>query len=194
MVKIISDDNVSFSVTYTDNCAGCVTPATVSDIRREFTLDTFPEHFSCTSVYDFIQGRSPNVIMVFDVCVVSSNEPTKTIVFNQDDLTRIDPYNANPQNITFSVGDYIMKAEETIYPQLPTELQSVLAQRTAVKLLEALGDSEGMKMAQQELDRMEQNSMSLIDNRVEGAPQKINNKKSPLRGATSNNLTRHRGV
>ena len=61
-------------------------------------------------------------------------------------------------------------------------------------MLEALGDTEGMRNAQQELERMEYNAMTLIDNRVEGAPQKITNRHSILKSSLSNKLYRRRGL
>ena len=159
-----------------------------------FTMSTFPEHFSCTTVYDFIQGRSPNKIIGFDREVLSTCSTAKTITFSNSQLKTIDLFSITPKDLTFSVGDYIMKAEETIIPQLPTELQPILAQRVAVKLLEALGDTEGMQNAQKELERMEYNAQTLIDNRVEGSPQKITNRHSVLKSSLSNKLYRRRGL
>lgn len=158
-----------------DVCAGCCTTT--------FTISPFPEHFSCTSTFDFIQGRSPNKISGFDRTVCSFCSTAGTITFDNCQLKTIDLFGTTPRALSFTVGDYILKAEETIVPQLPLELLPILAQRTAIKMLEALGDIEGMKMAQNELERMEYNAMTLIDNRVEGAPQKINNRHSLLRSS-----------
>lgn len=145
-----------------------------------FTLDQFPEHFATTSLFDFIQHKSPNKISGFDVSVVSTNPTLKTITFNNTDIEGFD----------LTTDDHIMKAEETFVAQLPTELQAILAQRTAVKMLEALGDAQGMQLAQNELERMEYNAQSLIDNRVEGAPQKITNRHSILKTTIGNNRLR----
>jgi dihydropteroate synthase len=79
------------------------------------------------------------------------------------------------------IGDFVMKATETIVPQLPEELHAILAQRVAIAALEALGDTEGASVAQRKLDKMEISSTDIIDNRVEGAPQKIVNRHSPLK-------------
>ena len=61
-------------------------------------------------------------------------------------------------------------------------------------MLEALGDVEGMKMAQNELERMEYNSQTLIDNRVEGAPQKVVNRHSSLKTTLQNKSFNRRGL
>lgn len=73
------------------------------------------------------------------------------------------------------VGDYIMQSEETIIPQLPTELHVILAQRVACRCLEALGDSQGLSNANTKLQEMEFKTGILIDNRVEGSPMKVVN-------------------
>lgn len=164
----------------TSICTGCCTTT--------FTVNPFPTHFSCTSVFDFVQGKSPNKITAFDRAVCSFDSAAQTITFANSQLKTVDLFSGTPMALTFSVGDHILKAEETIIPQLPAELQPILAQRTAVKMLEALGDFEGLKMAQNELERMEHNAMSLIDNRVEGAPQKIVNKHGTLRSSLNRKI------
>jgi hypothetical protein len=185
VVTILADSSsTTLTLSYTDG--DCNIGATVSGIQTVFTVSSFPTHFSCTTCFDFIQGKSPNKIIGFDRAVGSVDLSAKTLTFCNTDLTTIDLFSSTPKALSFCVGDYIMKQEETIIPQLPAELRPILAQRTAVKLLEALGDTEGMRNAQQELERMEHNAMELINNRVEGAPQKVRSNHSPLRSALSN--------
>ena len=157
------------------SCAGTTT----------FTLDTFPTHFTCALCYDFVQGKSPNKILAFDKSPSAVCSSSKTITFTKTDLTKVNLINSCVKYVTFAVGDIITQAEETIIPQLPTELQPILPQRVAVKMLEALGDTEGMQNAQKELERMEYNSMTLIDNRIEGSPKKVVSRNSPLRNIMS---------
>jgi hypothetical protein len=180
IVNILADAaTTTLAASYTNN--DCNVGATVTAVKTEFTMSSFPCHFSCTCVYDIIQGKSPNKILTFDSCVTSVCKTAKTIQFAISELTKVDILSSGTLQVGFNVGDYVMKAEETIVPQLPTELHPILAQRTTVKMLEALGDTEGMQNAQKELERMEFNAMTLIDNRAEGAPQKVRNKHSLLR-------------
>ena len=200
IVSIVSDTTATISVTYTDN--DCNIGATVECEQRTFTVTPFPTHFSCALscciniqfCFDFVQGKSPSKIIGFDRAVASVDSTAKTLTFNTSELTTVDLFSITPQQLNFEAGDYLMTAEESIVAQLPTELQPILAQRTAIKMLEALGDVEGMKMAQNELERMEYNAMTLIDNRVEGAPQKITNRHSILKSSLSNKLYRRRGL
>lgn len=185
-------DIADFSYTDNDSNVGL----TVSEIRRTFTVTSFPSHFSSTTVFDFVQGRSPNKILAFDKDISSTDSTLSTVTFNTSDLSVLDPFNGAgaTRDLSLSVGDYIMKKEEAIVPQIPTELHPILSQRVAVKMLEALGDTEGMRNAQQELERMEYNAMTLIDDRVEGAPLKVTNRNGILSGALSNRTFKGRGL
>ena len=89
------------------------------------------------------------------------------------------------QPSTLKTGDFVALAEETHVPQLPQELVPILAQRTAIKCLESLGDTESMANASRELQKMEENAYSLIDNRVEGAPRKVVQRNSQLKTNSS---------
>lgn len=177
-----------------DSRGATITNIAVGACTTVFTLNTFPTHFSTITDFDFIQGESPNKIIAFDRVVCSICATALTITFDNCQLKTIDLFSITPQALTFKVGDFIMQVEETVVPQLPAELQPILAQRTAVKMLEALGDTEGMRNAQQELERMEYNAMTLIDNRAEGSPQKITNRHSILKSSLSNKLYRRRGL
>jgi hypothetical protein len=155
----------------TCSCAGTTT----------YTVSCFPSHFTCTTTFDLVQAKSPNKILVFDIDKTASCATSKTITFTTNTITQVDICSTCTKAVTVAVGDYVMKAEETIVPQLPTELHALLAQRVTVKLLEALGDTEGMQNAQKELERMEFNAGTIIDNRSEGSPQKIVNRHSILK-------------
>lgn len=145
------------------------------------TISDFPEEFSVLPLMDFIGAKTPNKIHSYDIQPLSVNSVTKTVTFDIDDI---------PSQL--SVGDYINLAGETIVPQLPTELHAVLCQRAAVACLESMGDAEGLAIAQGRLDKMEKSTLDLIDNRVEGAPQKIMNRHSPLQQLNTDGLSLYR--
>lgn len=171
--ELVEDARGATVTVITDNGDGTTT----------FTLSSFPVHFQTTTVFDFVQGKSPNKIVGFDRDVLSFDATAQTITFSDSELKTVDLSSTTPKAMRLAVGDIITKAEETIVPQLPTELHPILAQKVAVKMLEALGDTQGMTNAQQELERMEKNAMTLIDNRVDGAPVKINNRHSILKSS-----------
>lgn len=140
------------------------------------TLETFPDDFANSPLMDFVKHKSPNIILAYDLEPTSVNSTTRTVTFDPDDL---------PSSL--EVGDYLNMAQETIVPQLPVELHAILAQRVAVACLEALGDEQGLQAAQRRLDSMEKSSNDIIDNRVEGAPEKITNRHGTLREAVISN-------
>ena len=136
------------------------------------TVESFPNAFSIVPDMDFVNAKSPNNILAYDKTPSSVNSVTRTITFDPDDI---------PSDL--AVGDYINVAQETVVPQLPVELHAVLAQRVAVAALEALGDEQGLRAAQMRLEQMEKSTNTIIDNRVEGAPEKINNRHGSLRSS-----------
>lgn len=143
-------------------------------------LDKVPSGFSNLPKMDFVQSRSPNLILNFDITPSAINIATKTLTFTTTDI---------PERL--KVGDYVNFAGEAVVPQLPSELHGILAQRVAVAALEALGDSQNMQLAQNRLDMMEKSVNDLIDNRVDGAPQKLKNRHGTLTEATLNYYGHH---
>lgn len=135
---------------------------------KEIAFTEMPDHFSSSLEYDLVQARSPNKIIDYDLTPNSINTTTGVIRF----ITSTSP--------DFEVNDYITQAEETIVPNIPTELHPVLAQKIIVACLEAMGDEQGKQSAERKLQQMEKDTLKIIGNRVEGAPKKIKARHSPL--------------
>lgn len=147
----------------------------------EIILDQIPEDFSTSQLFDLIQVKSPHRIRKYDLTASAINTATKTITFSPNDL---------PTNL--EIGDHVNLACETILPQIPTDLHVVLAHRVAARCLEAMGDVQGLEIANQKLAEMENRTGNIIDNRVEGAPTKIVNRHSILRGGLAGKRIRRR--
>jgi hypothetical protein len=126
------------------------------------TLNTVPSTYNTGLLFDFINCDSPNDILKIDVPVISINTVTKTITLD-------------PSNIPSDLGieDYVAIAGESCVPNVPTELHPMLAQRVAMRALEALGDTQGLQNAKMKLDEMEAKSNILLNSRIEGSPRKI---------------------
>lgn len=92
---------------------------------------------------------------------------------------------------TLAIGDWLAVAGESPIPQVPPELHPLLAQRTVVKVLEALGDIQAMQTAEGKLEKMEQNALHLISPRSDGNPKKLNNRYSTLRSLRGMNFVRY---
>lgn len=134
------------------------------------TVDTIPAMISVGSKVDFVEFLPGNKLMAFDVPIMSVDPVNNTITIDIDDI---------PSNL--SVNDYINVAGEACVAQVPTELQSLLAERGAARCLASLGQNENLQNSNSKIAELEQKSGSLIDNRSEGTPLKVNNLSGILR-------------
>ena len=125
------------------------------------TLDKIPAGLLAGSVIDFVEQKSPSKILNYDIPVLAVSGLTITV-----DPNEIDEH--------FTVGDQVSLAQQTATPQLPAELQSLLAQRVAARCLEALGDQNGLQAANAKIAEIEQKVIPILDNRVDGSPMKVN--------------------
>jgi hypothetical protein len=166
-INIIDSDN--FSVEFTTSSVGALTGNFSSALTvKRLTLSALPAAFLQNNFFDFVQNVSPNKIIHYDRRFNSTNQVSKQISFIATDIPDV------------IVGSYITLAEETFVPNIPTELHPILAQRVAVSCLEAMGDEQNKQSAERKLAAMEKDAGTFLDNRVEGAMQKIKSRHSPL--------------
>lgn len=156
---IVSEDDCGKIFKITDN----------GDDTTTVELYAMPENFTNAPKLDFVSNEVPNKIIGYDVYAVSTNANFKTMVFNNSDLPT-----------TLKVNDYVCEQFTSPYLNMPTEMHSLLAQRAAIYILEALGDTEGLRNAMTRLQGMENSIQTILEDRVEGAPQKINPRHSTL--------------
>jgi hypothetical protein len=161
-------DANTFSVPVTTTVLGTVGGWSKQLQVVQISLDTVPDNFADTQYYDVVQNISPNKIVHYDLQANSLDQTTLSISF---------PASETNQLVS---GFFITAAEETIVPNIPTELHPILAQRVAIACLEAMGDEQNKQSAERKLKQMEDNAMTFLDNRVEGAQVKIKSKSSTL--------------
>ena len=167
----------SFLVLESD--AAKITEKVIDGAEVVFKFNKIPNDFTNESQYDIVGYRTPNKIKCLDLVPVpqSVNVIAKQMRFNKEDIEKyLDQ---------IIVGDYVCQAEESPVPNIPTEMHPVLAQLTAVHILEAMGDTEALGNAQRRLDSMVKSVMSLVDDRVELAPKKIKPRNGALNEAIS---------
>lgn len=154
--------------------------AQITSIDREtgiIQFDSIPKEFLQLTEFDFVQNKTPNKIL-------SIENPVISVSINSRTLT-VDP-SYIPERLV--VGDWVCVSEESPYPNIPTEMHPLLAQRAAVYILEAMGDSESLGNAKNKLKQMEMSIQKILDDRVEGAPRKIKNRF----GTMGNNIGSYR--
>lgn len=85
-------------------------------------------------------------------------------------------------NVTgLSVGDYVTEQGYAAIPQIPIEAHAYLAQLTAVKCLEGLGDIAGKESAAKNAELLKAGLLTMISQRVDGSVKKIVNPQGGLR-------------
>lgn len=160
------------------------TCAQITSIDRNtgvIQFSSIPAAFSSLAQLDFIQDKSPNKILAFDIDVTSVTISTKNIVVSPASIPK-----------RLAVGDWVCPTETSPYPNVPTEMHPMLAQRAAIYILEALGDAENLAAARGKLNQMETSVQKILDDRVEGAPRKIKSRHGFL--ASSGGATRNKKI
>jgi len=137
----------------------------IDTVNKQITVNLLPSTFSLTTLVDFIQVSPP-----FDALAI--NQTIQNI--NGLILT----FSSLPDHL--AVGDYLCLAGESVVPQVPVEFHPVLAQRVAVKILEALGDVNGSSLARSKLAEIENATLKMISQRIEGEAKKVINYFSTL--------------
>lgn len=133
------------------------------------------------SKIDFLQTKPGHKTYVFDIRVRAVNG--SNVKVNRSDLL-VDlatGFGFTPQIVNIQTGDYVCLAGESIIPQLPPDLHNMLAEKTAARILASMGDQAGLAMANDKIKEMEYRQGSLLNDRTDGAPQKITARHSILR-------------
>lgn len=162
-LSVLYDElDLSFS---TSNSAGI-------DIDTQIGIqcDAIPEHFEEGMLVDFLQTEGGHRTYSFDIEVPVGGVTTESIFFDEGQIPS-----------KFVIGDYLCESNECIIPQIPSDLHTLLAERTCARIMEALGDKDGVLSANTRMADLESRQAVLIDNRIEGAPRKIVNRNSLLR-------------
>jgi len=148
------------------------TPIDNGDLTTTLQLSAIPDNFTLGSEIDFIGKRSPHKIITFDNIITAVDANLKTITLATANI---------PSKL--AIGDSICSAGETNLVNSPSDLHVLLAQMTAARVLESIGDNAGLKAADKKIQKMEQNADLLLANRVTGSPVKAINRNGGLRSS-----------
>lgn len=148
---------------------GGITAVSSSLGSSVFTVDTnLINDLAIGQKIDFLSSSSPFVLWAQDVVItaISSTQITVDTSAVSDESSTVMP----------QIGDYICPARKANIPQIPQEFHPVLAQAVACRLLQGLGDLNKEQSAQATRDRMMQECLSLVENRIEDSPEVVFNK------------------
>jgi hypothetical protein len=168
LTAIPTGSNVNVSYPYVNTTFQASNIATmIIPNQTIIQFDQVPTNILASTEIDFLQTKPGHKILNYDVLPVTVSGTS--VVFNNQDL---------PDELL--VGDYICLANTAIIPYLPPDLHTVLAERTAARILSAIGDLDNLQAVNLKIQEMEKAQGSLIDNRIDGKPQKVSNKHTLL--------------
>lgn len=137
----------------------------VDTMSNTIQMDTYPQEWVTGTVLNCQAQGTPFAISNPAITVVSTSFPS-LIVDNVDDV---------------AVGDYILEQYYAAIPQIPIEAHAYLAQLTAAKALEGLGDTQGMQNALKKAETLKDGLLIMLSQRVDGSVKKLVNPNGGLR-------------
>jgi hypothetical protein len=143
---------------------------TVVDTANNRVTVSSTTGFTTSTPCDLLAGKPGFHHLAIDQTPTVVGSPAGTVTFS-----------ALPSGL--AVGDYLALAEKGPIPQIPAEYHPILAQRVAIKYLQAGGYLEELAGALRELEGMEAAVGVLATPRVDGSPQKIINRTGAVSGA-----------
>ena len=191
-----------YTIVTTSNPGGFLIPQTTIGIQFTSLPSTYTDSetnitdtlFINGSVIDFLKTNPGHQTYVYDI-TIPQNGITGTSIYLKQNALKVPTgtvnnaadTSPNPRNdpiqyvlADLQIGDYICLANESIIPQIPPDLHNGLAERTAARILAALGDQQGLQASMAKIQDIEARQGTLLDNRSEGTVQKVANHRSLL--------------
>lgn len=145
----------------------CAQVQTINSALNQITVASLPTSFSASTPLDFVKANPGFECSALDQ--VPATIVGMTLTFS----------NSLPKDL--AIGDYICLAGQSCVIQAPVELQPLLVQYVTVRILSSQGDTEALRSALSELEKLEKNANLLISPRVIGKAKRVINSKSVLR-------------
>lgn len=134
------------------------------------TVASVPTTLTTGTVIDFVSGRSGHETLNLEKTI--TNIAGSIITFVAADV---------PSDL--AVGDYISVFETSPVVQIPDEVYPLLETGTCIRVLEAVGDFEGIASLEKKRNDEEKAIKVLLEPRIIGENTKIINRRSLLRGS-----------
>lgn len=130
---------------------------------------SIPSNITNGSIVDFLQTKPGHKIKGISIKLANNAISGNSIYFDNSVVP-----------VDFIVGDYVCLENECIIPQIPPEVHVSLIERVCARVLASIGDQAGLQAVNEKLQEIEVRQGNILDNRVEGAPQKVVNRNSHL--------------
>jgi len=180
LASAINTDN-----TYVANAASAIVAVDYDELDLEFTSDSagmsvssqvgvrftaaLPEDIIDGSIIDFLQTKPGHKLLDMDIELGDNSVSNDEILFDSGVIPS-----------TFIIGDYVCLQYECIIPQIPPDLHNGLAERVCARILSAQGDMQGFQLSAAKIGDIKRAEGVLTENRVDGSPQKITQRKGML--------------
>lgn len=129
----------------------------VDTLNNQIQVTFVPYNWGAGTKLNSVKATSPFNVTNEDLEIVNVSAPTITL----------------NSVVGINVGDYISELGFSAIPQVPIEAHAYLAQLTAIKALEGLGDRTGMEAAQAKADLLRKSLLVMISQRVDGSTKKV---------------------
>ena len=183
----IQDNNICL---YPNSSVPTGTQVRIYFYRRSFVLAQPSQYGQIVSIdtgtNTVVLDKLPNDWEVGDKINALSQDPNFKITLDESEITTISSPSIVLTTVEgLSVGDYITLQGYSAIPQIPVEAHAYLAQLTAAKALEGLGDRDGMAAALKKAESLKDNLLIMTSQRVDGSPKKVINPNGGVRIASS---------
>lgn len=139
--------------------------SSIDTMSNTLVLDYVPTSWVAGTVLNSISSVTPFAVTSATITVSAVSSPSVVV----DDVTGI------------VVGDYVSGQLYSAIPQIPIEMHAYLAQLTAAKCLEGLGDNEGMQVALNKAEMLKKGVLIMVSQRIDGSVKKVMNPNGGLR-------------
>ena len=164
--------------------ANCAQITAINTSTNVVTVTLVPTGWTTNTTFDIIPN-SPQFTSLRDDQTISAITTT-TLTFSSpgnDPLTG-QPLPALPTNLqtgvmTMKVGDWICPSQMACIPQVPYDMFPLLVQRGIIRVLEALGDTQNLTVAERRYTDMAVDFARTVSPRIDGTPKKIVNRNTP---------------
>ena len=156
------------NLTETTNCAQVVGINTSTNV---VTVNAVPVGWAATDTFDIIPN-SPQFTSLKDdqtITLINSNNITFTTL----------PTNPQTGAFTMQVGDWVCPSQMSCIPQVPYDMFPLLTQRAIIRILESLGDTQNLTVAERRYQDMAVDFARTVSPRIDGTPKKIVNRNTP---------------
>lgn len=140
----------------------------INTTTGDVTISAAVTGFTSGATMDLVDGKAGCTVKAEDI--VNTSVSGTTVTFTAADL---------PSDL--AVGDYVALSNQTPVVQLPDELHQSLVQAVICRLLEALGDFEGLQAARGSLKDKLDSAIKLLTPRIESQMPKVINRNGLLR-------------